>query len=103
VCSNKLVLPGVNDLATTHPELAAQAHGWDPTTLTAGSHKKVGWKCALGHTWNALVKERSQGTGCPVCSNKKVMAGHNDLATTHPELAAQADGWDPTTVVKFFS
>jgi hypothetical protein len=101
VCSNKLVLPGVNDLATTHPELAAQADGWDPTTLTAGSHKKVGWKCALGHTWKALVKERSQGTGCPVCSNKKVMAGHNDLATTHPELAAQADGWDPTTVVKF--
>ena len=29
-------------LAETHPEIAAQADGWDPTTLTFGSGKKVG-------------------------------------------------------------
>jgi hypothetical protein len=27
-------------LADTHPELAVQAHGWDPLTVTFGSHKK---------------------------------------------------------------
>jgi hypothetical protein len=101
VCSNKLVLPGTNDLATTNPELAAQADGWDPTTVTAGSHKSVNWRCSLGHSWRATVKDRTQGTGCPVCSNKLVLPGTNDLATTNPELAAQADGWDPTTVVKY--
>ncbi len=98
VCSNNSVLPGYNDLATTNPELAAQADGWDPTTLSAGSRKKVGWRCTRGHTWNALVVDRSKGSGCPVCSNRHVLAGHNDLATTNPELAAQADGWDPTTI-----
>lgn len=36
-------------LAETHPEIAKQADGWDPTTLTAGSNKKVDWKCQVGH------------------------------------------------------
>ena len=98
MCSGRTAWAGHNDLATTHPELAAQADGWDPTTLSAGSGKKVGWKCEKGHTWIAAVANRSIGTGCPTCSNKKTLAGFNDLATTHPELAAQADGWDPTTV-----
>jgi hypothetical protein len=98
VCSGKAVDAGFNDLATTHPELAAQADGWDPTTLTAGSGKKVGWKCDLEHKWNTPVSGRSRGQGCPVCSGRSVDTGFNDLATTHPELAAQADGWDPTTL-----
>jgi len=98
VCSNQLVKPGFNDLATTHPELAAQADGWDPRTLSAGANKKRQWKCELGHKWTALVSSRVRGNGCGVCSNKALLAGFNDLATTHPELAAQADGWDPRTL-----
>ena len=99
ICPNNQVLVGFNDLATTHPELAKQADGWDPTTLTFGSGASVGWKCELGHYWSATIASRSNGNGCPVCSNKQVVVGFNDLATTHPELAAQADGWDPTTIV----
>jgi hypothetical protein len=98
VCVGKTALKGFNDLATVNPELAAQADGWDPTTLTAGSGKKVDWKCELGHTWIARVAKRSSGQGCPACSGHKVLVGFNDLATTNPELAAQADGWDATTV-----
>ena len=37
-------------IAETHPELAAQADGWDPTTLTAGSNKKRTWKICWGKT-----------------------------------------------------
>ena len=99
VCSNKKVLVGYNDLATTNPELAAQADGWDPTTLTAHSGKKVGWRCEQGHKWTSSLDNRSNGKGCPICSGNKVLAGYNDLATTNPELAAQADGWDPTTLM----
>jgi hypothetical protein len=99
VCANRVVLAGFNDLATTHPELAAEADGWDPTMVTAGSQKRVGWRCARGHTWTAVLGSRLAGSGCPVCANRVVLAGFNDLATTHPELAAEADGWDPTTVV----
>jgi hypothetical protein len=55
-------------LATTNPELAAQADGWDPTTLFAFSGKKVGWKCELGHKWKTKVSHRSAGIGCPSCA-----------------------------------
>ena len=30
---------------------------------------------------------------------KNVVVGKNDLATTHPLLAKEADGWDPKTVI----
>jgi hypothetical protein len=98
VCSNKMVLAGFNDLATTNPELAAQADGWDPKTVTAYSGKKVGWRCEQGHSWMTSVAHRSAEKGCPICSGNKVLVGFNDLETTNPELAAQADGWEPTTL-----
>ena len=100
VCANKQVLAGFNDLATTHPELAAQADGWDPRTVTVNSGKRQKWRCNQGHQWEISVDGRRKGlTGCPICSNQQLLIGFNDLATTHPELAAQADGWDPRTVV----
>ncbi len=97
-CSNRTVQSGYNDLATTNPDLAAEADGWDPTTVTAGSNKKLSWKCAYGHNWKTSSAERSSGKGCPTCAGKRVLVGYNDLATTNPDLAAEADGWDPTTV-----
>ena len=97
-CSGNRVLAGFNDLATTHPELAAQALGWEPTRVSAGSNVKARWQCEEGHEWQAAVKNRIRGRGCPVCSNREALAGYNDLATRYPELAKQALGWDPTTV-----
>jgi hypothetical protein len=99
VCSGRQVLVGFNDLATTNPELAAEADGWDPTTVTRGHHQKLNWKCLQGHSWQTTPNSRSnQESGCPFCSNKKILIGYNDLATTHPEIAAEADGWDPSTL-----
>jgi hypothetical protein len=100
-CSGHKVLSGFNDLATTHPKLAQQADGWDPKTVSAGSHKKVNWFCVKGHPFSAIVKSRIRNTdgGCPICDNKKVLSGFNDLATTHPQIAKEADGWDPKTIV----
>ena len=98
-CASVSVLVGYNDLATTHPELAKEADGWDPKTVIAGSGKLLNWRCALGHTWRTRGAERVVGKGCPVCAGQRVLAGYNDLATTHPVLAREADGWDPTTVI----
>jgi rubrerythrin len=56
------------------------------------SGKKVGWKCKkCGFEYEAVVssRNRNMGTGCPVCSNKRVLKGYNDLATTNPKLAAE--------------
>lgn len=87
-------------ISITHPELAKQAHGWDPSSITFGSHQKREWRCANDHVWAAAVKVRSQGNGCPICAGKKVLVGFNDLSTTDPELAKQALDWDPSTVTK---
>ena len=56
-------------LSVTHPELAAQADGWDPTKVTAGSDKKCLWRCQFGHNWEATVVNRSKGRGCPSCAS----------------------------------
>jgi len=74
-CSGNVVLRGFNDLATTHPNIAQE---WDyevnrdlfPTDITAGSHKKVGWKCSqCSHRWPAEIKSRCYGErGCPQCA-----------------------------------
>ena len=99
ICSNRIAIEGFNDLATTQPELAKEADGWDPKKVTAGTQRKLKWKCSKGHVWEAIVANRSKGVGCPICDNKKVLTGFNDLATTHPELAKEAFGWDPSQVI----
>lgn len=100
ICSNRTVLAGFNDLQTLFPEVARQAHGWDPSTVTSYSDKFFEWKCELGHVWKTQVKLRSLGNGCHYCTGWKVLAGFNDLATTNPEIARQAYEWDPTTVTR---
>ena len=95
VCSNSSVVSGINDLATTHPEVAQKADGWDPTKVSYGSGKRLNWKCELGHKWVVPPQSQARNNGCPVCSNKIIQIGFNDLATTHPDLAAEVDGWDP--------
>lgn len=93
-CSNHTLLPGENDLGSTHPRLAAQ---WDaekntgltPRDLTAGSRKKVWWHCAKGHQWQAMVASRTRGAGCPVCAGKQVVPQENDLGSCFPAIAAQ--------------
>jgi hypothetical protein len=98
VCSNRQLLVGYNDLATINSKLALEADGWDPITVVKGSGVRKNWICAFGHTWVATVVSRTSGSGCPFCSGHRVWAGFNDLATKYPELALQADGWDPSTV-----
>lgn len=63
-----------------------------PDKLTPFSNKKVWWKCSVcNYEWKTTIANRSNGFGCPVCGNKIVVAGVNDLCTTHPYLA---DEWD---------
>ncbi len=99
VCANKQVIPGVNDLQTTHPVVATEALGWDPQMIVAGSERKLEWICSLGHIWKATPKARTrQESGCPFCAGRKVLIGFNDLGTTHQLIASQAVDWDPKTV-----
>jgi Probable Zinc-ribbon domain len=95
----KIIL-GVNDLQSQFPEIAAEAFGWDPITITQGVNQKREWKCKEDHLYQSTVANRTyNGTGCPFCSGQKVLAGFNDLKTKFPDIAAEAYGWDPFTVV----
>jgi DNA-directed RNA polymerase subunit RPC12/RpoP len=88
-CSNKVVVPGINDMATTHPELAKDCLD-DSTKYVAGTGKRLNWKCSTcGYEWPAKGSERVNGKGCPCCSNRIVVPGINDMATTHKELAKE--------------
>jgi predicted GIY-YIG superfamily endonuclease len=100
-CSGKRVLNGFNDLVTTDPEIAAQAYGWNPTLYSRGHAKAKEWICELGHIYSDSINHRTNmNTGCPFCAGKKALKGFNDLATTNPNLASEADGWDPTTITR---
>lgn len=50
------------------------------------------WKCPkCGYRWKWTLRELDKHPGCPVCHGRKPIVGWSDLATTHPELAAE---WD---------
>lgn len=94
-CSGKRVLSGFNDLGTTHKKLALE---WDIdlneksfNDFSSGSKVSVFWKCIEGHSWKASITDRSRGNECPVCLNRKIIPGVNDLGTRFPQLILE---WD---------
>ena len=92
-CAGKRPVVGENDLASSFPTLASE---WSekngslrPEDVTAGSNKKVWWRCERGHEWQASIYTRVIGGSCPVCAGRKVIPGENDLSALFPELAKQ--------------
>lgn len=99
VCVNKKINPGENDLETLFPDIARMADGWDPKIIGSGSHRKMKWKCAKGHSWESTVGDMtSRERSCPFCNNRKLLTGFNDLESRFPDLALQAYGWDPKKI-----
>ena len=64
-----------HSLAVVNPKLAAE---WHPTlngsllpqNVTAGSNKKVWWKCSEGHEWEAAIASRNKGHNCSKCAKR---------------------------------
>ena len=89
-------LVGFNDLATLLPDIAAE---WSeknlplkPDEVNAKSRKNVWWRCSkCGNEWKSVINARVKGTVCPVCAEREVLAGYNDLATTDSQLLSE---WD---------
>ena len=103
-CSNKMVLPGYNDVATTHGHLLDE---WDwerntktPTQITKGSCYKAAWICkACGHRYTMTFPDRRRGRKCPACSRenkinpKEIVTPGNSLKDVFPHVASE---WHPT-------
>lgn len=48
---------------------------------------KILVRCSIdGYTWNADPRKLMRGCQCPVCLNRTVIAGVNDISTTRPDL-----------------
>ena len=83
-------------LATTHPQIAEE---WSeknfpltPETVNHKSRLNVWWRFkTCGYEWKSVINARVKGTVCPVCADRAVLAGYNDLATTDKELLSE---WD---------
>ncbi|MBR3864711.1 MAG: hypothetical protein IKJ19_06350 [Clostridia bacterium] len=93
-CYGRYAIKGETDLATINPKLVKEWHyekngNLKPEDFMPNSNKKVWWKCEKGHEWQALISDRNKGKSCPICSNKKILIGYNDLATTNPKLASE--------------
>ena len=79
-CSGRVPKIGVNDLETTHPDIAKE---WNykkngeltPSMFKSGSGKKVWWTCPeCRNEYEATIGHRTakkKSTGCPVCGHKK--------------------------------
>ncbi len=93
-CAGSRVLKNFNDLQTVNPILANE---WNyeknenskPYHFTASSGKKVWWKCANRHEWQATISSRNNGNACPYCSGRYAIKGENDLRTVNPILAKE--------------
>ena len=86
----------MNNLQTVNPTLAKEWHPYKnapltPADVTIGSHRKIWWLGSCGHEWEAEVKSRHAGRGCPYCAGRLLLNGFNDLATTNPEVLQE---WD---------
>ena len=62
-----------------------------PENVVSGSHNKAWWKCSKGHEWNAVIKSRTNGHGCPYCSGRKP-SKDNNLKVKYPDIAEE---WHP--------
>lgn len=73
-CSNKIIVQGINDFCTTHPDLAKEWHPTKngeirPTDVSYGRATKIWWLCPEGHEYTATLNHRSSGTNCPFCNS----------------------------------
>lgn len=82
-------------LPESHGELLAEwdyeRNDVDPRVTPMSKYVKVWWLCQSGHSYDATISHRIEGTGCPYCANKRVLKGFNDLESNHPELMGE---WD---------
>lgn len=95
-CSNQRLLIGVNDIWSTHPNVAEMlVNPEDGYKYSYGSETKVYWKCNnvdCGSIFEAIIYNMTRKPFCPYCSSKK--ANHsNSLASLNPQLASE---WHPT-------
>ena len=95
VCSGRSIIKGINDFKTLNPNCSKiwdySKNSVDPEDVYAYSPHIYYFKCSHGHEFSKdlIHMMRSKGSaslGCPVCANRIVVKGVNDLKTLRPDL-----------------
>jgi hypothetical protein len=69
-----MIVPGVNDLATKHPSIAAmwsKENPGSPDTVASGSSEQYKWECSHGHSWYRSVAKQVRSGNCQRCSSSQ--------------------------------
>jgi hypothetical protein len=81
-----------NCLFGLFPDIAKEWHPTKngqltPKAVTPGSDRKIWWICSKGHSWRAIIYDRTKKhhTGCPYCAGK-LAAADNNLGFRFPAL-----------------
>jgi hypothetical protein len=94
ICSNQKLAKS-NSLAASNPDLAKEWHpnknkDLTPFDVLPSTNKKIWWQCSKNskHEWLAKLNNRSNGKGCPICCNQKLVR-YNSLGSVNPILAKE--------------
>jgi len=94
-CSGYKAIPGKNDAFSLFPELRKRLHsklniGLNLDGLHPGNRDiEIVWLCPQNHTWKRPFAEELKSQGCGKCVGFDLWAGHNDLLSQFPRVAAE--------------
>ena len=91
ICDNTKLDPEVNSLKALKPELAKEwspKNQGSPERTRPDSTSTVLWVCPVcgSEYWTKICTREVGDDSCPVCNERRVESGVNDLATIYPEL-----------------
>ncbi len=85
--------PPGKSLKNRFPEIASEwsnRNNLDPSQVSSGSGEKYWFVCPEGHEYNQRVISRtSQKAKCPICANRRVLKGFNDLESNYPDISKE--------------
>jgi len=92
ICEDKMLVPGINDLNSQYPDLAAEfditKNGLTPDQiLSKNRNEDIWWICQDGHEFSRSVWYRvMENRDCPICNRSKIVKGINDFQTAYPAV-----------------
>lgn len=92
VCSGIICIPGVNDINTTHPDIACFISSPPAESITSSYSGDVDFCCPdCGFKWTSPLpyrkfKNQRRSFNCPACYGKVVRKGYNDLLSFMPQI-----------------
>lgn len=89
-------------LTKTHENFVEQLEDVNSSIEVVGTYNgnktKIKCRCKIdGYEWDATPVHLLRGVGCPVCSNKVIIPGVNDIKTTYPDVVKYFKNIDDAT------